>query len=204
MFLPFAELQFPRSPVPGDNQIEREEHHLPTVKMPPTRTSPLDLVGIIARQNAPAATVTVTADPTPTSTTVVVTENDSSSGGGGGGGLGTGAIIGIVIGTIVGILLIWWIIKSCSKPAPPPDSDRQGWYDDGRTRHRSRSRHSHHSHHGHHHHHRHRSSTPRPVVLEEKYVPRRPSATYVDPEHERRSRSHGRSRSRSQGGYYVS
>lgn len=119
----------------------------------------------------------------------------------------TGAIVGIVIGVVVAILIIWWIVRSCSQPAKAPDNERQGWYDDGRTRHgrhdHSRSR-SHHSPSRHHHHHHRRSSTPRPVVLEEKYVPRRPSATYVYDDRPRRSRSHGRSRSRSANGYYVS
>jgi hypothetical protein len=124
-----------------------------------------------------------------------------------------------VIGTIVGILLIWWIIRACTQPRAP-DASRQGWYDDtvpppssprrSRSRSVSQGRHHHHYHHSSHHHHgggrrhsRRRSSTPRPVVLEEKVggyaVPRRPSATYVYPPAEGR-----RSRSRSQGRYYVS
>jgi hypothetical protein len=86
----------------------------------------------------------------------------------------------------------------------PPASPRRS-----RSRSVSQGRHVHHYHHSSHHHHggggrrhssRRRSSTPRPVVLEEKYaVPRRPSATYVYPPAEGR-----RSRSRSQGRYYVS
>ncbi|KAK4039190.1 hypothetical protein C8A01DRAFT_47325 [Parachaetomium inaequale] len=168
--------------------------------MAPTPTLPEAVFRLLARQQP---------------TTTVVVDN-----GGGGStsnsGLDGGAIAGIVIGTIVGILLIWWIIRACTQPKQP-DASRQGWYDDtappprgSRSRSRSASYggggYHHHRHHGHHHsarrsHSRRRSSTPRPVVLEEKYaavgVPRRPSATYAYAPAEGR-----RSRSRSQGRYY--
>jgi hypothetical protein len=167
--------------------------------MAPTPTLPRGISRLLGRQE-PTATVLVHAD----------TGSTSNS------GLDGGAIAGIVIGSVVGILLLWWIIRACTQPrggraALGPDASRQGWYDDTpRSRSRSashgRSRHHHHHHHearrsGSRHHSRRRSSTPRPVVLEEKYVatPRRPSATYVYPPVERT-----RSRSRSQGRYYVS
>ncbi|KAL2141544.1 hypothetical protein VTI28DRAFT_2244 [Corynascus sepedonium] len=179
--------------------------------MAPTPTLPQAVSRLLPRQ-----------DQEPT-TTVVVDPGDSSSGdsGSSGSSLDGGAIAGIVIGTVVGILLLWWIIRACTQPRTP-DASRQGWYDDTappppvpRSGSRSRSRsadygRSHHHHHHHHHssrrsgsrHHHHggrRSSTPRPVIIEEKYAPRRPSATYAYPPAEGR-----RSRSRSQGRYYVS
>lgn len=185
----------------------------------PTLALPASLLShLLPRQNAPAATVTVYADPP--AATVITTNSGSGSGsdsGGGGGGLGTGAIVGIVIGTIVALLLIWWIVKSLSgdnkTAAPAPDNDRQGWYDDraGAVHGRTSSRHSHRRsrsgdhHRSHRHHSRHRSSTPRPVVVvDDKQLygePRRPSGAYVVPMGEvRRSRSQARSRSP---GYYA-
>ncbi|KAK0710487.1 hypothetical protein B0T21DRAFT_387398 [Apiosordaria backusii] len=146
----------------------------------------------------------------PRQTTVVVADGNN----GGGGGLDTGAIVGIVIGTIAGILLLWWIIRSCTQPRRRPDPDRQGWYDDTappRRRSRSRSTHSHrhHHHHGRHHsrsHSRRRSTSGvRPVILQEKPVGggyaipvQAPQQAYVYP-----SARTSRSRSRSQGRYYA-
>lgn len=196
-----------------------DHHHrshpapVPTPNMAPTPTLPL-LSHLLPRQNAPAATVTVYADPP--ATTIVTTDSGSDSDSGG-GGLDTGAIVGIVIGTIVGLLLIWWIVRSLSgnnkTAAPAPDTDRQGWYDDraGAVHGRTSSRHSHRRsrsgdhHRSHRHHSRHRSSTPRPVVVvDDKQLygePRRPSGAYVVPMGEvRRSRSQRRSRSP---GYYA-
>ncbi|KAM7191524.1 hypothetical protein V8F33_008875 [Rhypophila sp. PSN 637] len=135
------------------------------------------------RQNQqPPATVTVIANaPTttvitaPPATSSPIDQSDqsvetSSS-------LNGGAIAGIVIGSIVGLLLLIWIFRSCSNlGAPPTDTpprDGRAWYDGVRSdypppdaprspyrsRHprphhhhssRSRSRHSHsHGHHGH-------------------------------------------------------
>ncbi|KAK1831008.1 hypothetical protein QBC39DRAFT_372317 [Podospora conica] len=198
--------------------------------MAPTPTLPLLSHLLPRQQTGPVATVTVVADAP--ATTIIATDSDSSdSGGGGGGGPDTGAIVGIVIGTIVGILLIVWIVRSLAGKnkadgaggsGPAPDTDRQGWYDDraggvhGRTSHhrhhhssRSRSRDHHRAHR---HHSRHRSSTPRPVVVvDDKQLygePRRPSSAYVVPMGEvRRSRSSQGRRSRSHGrsrspGYY--
>ena len=185
-------------PLPHIRLINRLFRHLPGPIMAPTptKTLPLRLSGIFARQ-------TTTTSPTSTVTVAPPANNNNSSG----SSLDTGAIVGIVIGVVVAILLIIWVVRSLSAPTKAPDTDRQGWYDDDQPR-----RHHHHHHHNrghrsrsrsHHSHRRHRSSTPRPVVLEEKdaYV-RRPSATYVIND-AGRSRSQGRSRSRSRG-YYAS
>ncbi|KAL2255577.1 hypothetical protein VTK26DRAFT_3097 [Humicola hyalothermophila] len=178
----------------------------------PTRTLhlPLSLTRLLPRQ---------------ATTTVVVGAPDSSSSSSN-SGLDGGAIAGIVIGSVVGILLLWWLICACTarrgtgtNAAPPaPSPDRQGWYDDtivSPSRSRSRSR-RHRHHHHHHHHDRHRSGSrrhsrsrrrPSTPLVEEKYAyavpaePRRPSAvyaTYPEPGM-RRSRSLSRG-----GGYYVS
>ncbi|KAH6623343.1 hypothetical protein F5144DRAFT_358659 [Chaetomium tenue] len=178
----------------------------PTPTLPQAISQPL-----LPRQEQPTTTVIIDADPAnndgPTTTNP---------------GLDGGAIAGIVIGTVVGLLLLWWIIRSCTRrPLDGPDPGRQGWYDDtlppavrARSRSRSTGRHHHHHPYDHHHHHhasrrsgsrhhsRRRSSTPRPVMVEERYaaVPVRPAAAYyaAAPAEGRRSRS------RSQGRYYVS
>jgi len=165
--------------------------------MAPTKTLPLDLPHLLGiRQEAPAATVTVVQEPSSS-------DSDNNSGGGGNGGLSGGAIAGIVIGVIAAILLIWWIVRTMSRPGVPPDADRQGWYDDEPPR-RRRSRSASHGHHHHHHHHSHsRSRRSRsPVVVEAKtaYSPARPSAAYVYPDARRASRSRSRSAQR----YYAS
>lgn len=161
--------------------------------MAPTSTLPLKgFLSLTARQ----------------ATTTVVVDSDSD-GGGGNNGLDSGAIVGIVLGTIAGILLLWWIIRSCSKPRPArdaPDRRREGWYDEPaprRSRSRSGSRH-YHSSHGHHHRHRsssRRRSSSRPVVLEEKvaYGVVQPTPVY----YAGGASAGRRSRSRSQGRYYA-
>lgn len=118
--------------------------------------------------------------------------------------LSGGAIAGIVIGSIAGLLLLIWIFRSCSNLGAPPTDDKpngKAWYDGvrgeepprhiGGVRHsRSRSRHSHSRHRGHSHHRSHsRKSSMRevPVVVAE------PAYVYDD----RRGRSGRRSRSRS-------
>ncbi|KAG7120676.1 hypothetical protein HYQ44_020201 [Verticillium longisporum] len=127
-------------------------------------------------------------------TTTVVAE--PSDGNDGGTNLSGGEIAGIVIGSIVGVLLLFWIVRSCGmwgqpglwgrEPSPPP-----------RRRHRGRSSHGHY---------RHQSTASRrrspshgrtsyevrysPNVMREKSrSPRRPDVVY---DHRRGSR--GRSR----------
>ncbi|AEO59705.1 hypothetical protein MYCTH_2128790 [Thermothelomyces thermophilus ATCC 42464] len=169
--------------------------------MAPTPTLPQVIFHLLARQEQQQPTATVVVDSG---------SSDGDSGSSSGSSLNGGAIAGIVIGSIVGILLLWWIIRACAQPHSP-DSSRQGWYDDTAlppaaplprsSRSGSRSadygRHHHYHHHNHssrrsgsRHHSRRRSSNPRPVVIEEKYALRRPSATYVYPPVEgRRSRN---------------
>ncbi|KAK0644145.1 hypothetical protein B0T16DRAFT_417216 [Cercophora newfieldiana] len=107
-----------------------------------------------------------------------------------------GAIAGIVIGSIAGLLLLIWIFRSCSNlGAPPGASENPGgeaWYDGVRDeypprhthghRTRSRSRHSHHSHHRHHHHRRSGSEVRevQPVAVMRSASPRAPPVVYDD------------------------
>lgn len=78
-----------------------------------------------------------------TTTVTVVSDN---GGGGGGAGLSGGAIAGIVIGSVFGVLLLLWIIRSCFNLGAPPQ-EREKWYNDvdpaprrhHHRRHRSRS-----------------------------------------------------------------
>ena len=103
--------------------------------------------------------------------------------------LSGGAIAGIVIGSIVGILLLLWIIRSCGNLGAPPQ-ERENWYHDVEPTRTHRS-HSHSN--RHHHHHRSRSAT----LRDEKHSPRRPSAVYVVDDA-------GRGRSGRSGRYYTS
>lgn len=120
-----------------------------------------------------------------------------------------GAIAGIVIGSIAGLLLLIWIFRSCSNlGAPPGASENPGgeaWYDGVRDeypprhthahRTRSRSRHSHHS--NHHYHHRRSGSGVRevqPVAVMRSVSPRAPPVVYDD--RARRGRRERRERSR--------
>jgi hypothetical protein len=125
--------------------------------------------------------------------------------------LSGGAIAGIVIGSIAGILLLIWIFRSCGNGfgmgSTPPRNDAPAYYyhherDRGHRRGRSRgsSRGGHyyeedyphgsrrHSHHSHHHHGRspRRSGSTRPVVVEKVYatpqaVQQPVAAYYADP-----------------------
>ncbi|KAJ4148123.1 hypothetical protein LMH87_002609 [Akanthomyces muscarius] len=132
--------------------------------LPPSRTVPLH-----ARQAASAATATVT---------VTVTSTPDSHGGA--ANLTGGAIAGIVIGSVVGVLLLIWVVRSCFNlggPSPKPEIDP--WY----------GRHEPKHHHRHHHHRRPRSSRrsrsssltipPPPVVVrqETRSRGRRPSGS---------------------------
>ena len=111
--------------------------------------------------------------------------------------LSGGAIAGIVIGSIVGFLLILWIIKSCFNLGAPPQEKREpAWYDDVSAR-RSRSRHS-------------RRASRGSYYVQETY-PRRSSRevrviqpVYAEPRRPSRSHRNGRSRSRSSRRYQVS
>ncbi|RKU44765.1 hypothetical protein DL546_006253 [Coniochaeta pulveracea] len=167
----------------------------------PTKT--IITEAILKRQTTtgPVATVTVTQAASGGGTTSDTNSKDDSS-----SHLDGGSIAGIVIGSIVGILLLIWIFRSCSNMGAPPvkgDNPSGGaWYDgvqaspyptqpSGR---RSHSRHSHH---------RHRSSSRRPS-MQEYAVPvavAQPQPTYVyqtDTRDVRRGRSRDhRSRSRS-------
>ncbi|KAI9167855.1 hypothetical protein HJFPF1_03994 [Paramyrothecium foliicola] len=124
--------------------------------------------------------------------------------------LSGGAIAGIVIGSIIGFLLIVWIVRSCnngfgmSNRPPPPDPH---YYHHEYDRRRGRSRHRHRSHH---HHSPRRSGSGRPPVVVEKVytTPAAPAPTYYqDPrasygsggyaEYHPRSRSRRSHRSRS-------
>lgn len=165
----------------------------------PTRSIPQLATKVVTRQST---------------TTVVVSDGTS---GNSSRTLSGGAIAGIVVGSIVGFLLLLWIIRSCSnlgrpggwggtfgeQEKPPPRGPDPAYY-----RQESR-RASHHSHHGHrsrsrsHYDHSPRRSTSRAVEVEPVYVsrgrsqPRAPQPVYVAQD----TRQPRRSRRRSD--YYV-
>lgn len=136
----------PAPRLPADKLESLAEH---IINPPPTPTLKQVSAALFRRQSAPTATVTVKSD---------------SGGGGGASTLSGGAIAGIVIGSIAGFLLLWWIVRSCclnlGAPPDPAHRDAAPWYGDGdrcsspASRRPSRSR----SHNHHHHHHRKSSS----------------------------------------------
>ncbi|KAI1421505.1 hypothetical protein F5Y12DRAFT_702759 [Xylaria sp. FL1777] len=159
----------------------------PTVALPSevveaTRTLPQAITKILtSRQQA---------------TTTVVADGGSSSN----SNLSGGAIAGIVIGSIVGVLLLWWIIRSCmnmgqpgawgttfepEREKPPPRAST--YHADTPYRRESHPRRSHHSHH-------HHSRSPRRVEVVQPVVydsrsrsPRAPPAAYYAGDGRRRS-----------------
>lgn len=133
--------------------------------------------------------------------------------------LSGGAIAGIVIGSIAGLLLLIWIFRSCSNlgapPNAPPNPGGRAWYDgvggqgpaprsrsrEPRRSHSRRGSGGHHHHHSRHSHSRHRSGSRgyreaevvevgRPVAV----VPVRGGRTDRYEERRSRSRSHSRAR----------
>ena len=109
--------------------------------------------------------------------TVTVIQNNNGGGGGGGSHLSGGAIAGIVIGSVVGVLLLIWIVRSCFNLGAPPQ-EREKWYRDAPPAHHHRSTSRSH----------HRSRSRRPSVVEV------PQAVYVQ-----QSRSRSRSQRRPAG-----
>ncbi|KAH9986262.1 hypothetical protein F4779DRAFT_305800 [Xylariaceae sp. FL0662B] len=124
------------APAPIGRLLQREP-----AQTTPTKTLPRAITKVLAARQA--------------TTTVVQGSEDSSS-----TQLSGGAIAGIVVGSIAGLLLLIWIIRSCSNLGNP-----RGWgatfgadpepeklsaayrYPSETHGHRSRSRHSRHSHH---------------------------------------------------------
>jgi hypothetical protein len=162
------------------------------MNLPPTQTLKQVSSALLRRQSAPTATVTVVS-------------NDSGGSGGGASTLSGGAIAGIVIGSIAGFLLLWWIFRSCTNlGAPPSPARRDGgaWYDSDRSRYASPHRHHHHRSRSHSH--RRRSTSEvghlRPVaVVSENVHHQRPPPVYVqesDSRNARRGRREQRSRNR--------
>jgi hypothetical protein len=155
----------------------------------PTRTLPEALSNILKRQDTTTATTTVTA--------IAGDPNNNTTRG---STLDTGSIAGIIIGSIVGFLLLLWIIRSCANWSRP-----QEWGEPGNiatTRSHSPHHHPHHHHHHHHqrhgdntyysatppprHHRSHRRSShsrrsPRPIIIEktQSASPRQPVAVYT-------------------------
>jgi hypothetical protein len=163
----------------GSNNLERRNpnHSLPQQQMAPTKTVPAGPAGVLFTRQS---TVTVTAAP--------AGDNTSS-----GSQLSGGAIAGIVVGSIIGFLLLLWIIRSCFNLGAPPGQQRDAWYNDLPRRHSHSLRYSQHSSRSRS---RRRRSSTRPVVIEEKTTRnlRRPDDVLV---HDSRRGSRGR-------GYYTS
>lgn len=151
-------------------------------------TPTINLPALIRRQQA-----TVTVVPP----TVTVIRETGGGGGGGGAGLSGGAIAGIVIGSVIGVLLLIWIVRSCFNLGAPPQ-EREKWYRDAPPAHHHRSHSRSH----------HRSTSRRgsgvgvpPAIYVQQSSSRsrsrQPSARYVNPD------ERGRSGKRRSGSYYV-
>ncbi|KAI0466182.1 hypothetical protein F4859DRAFT_498549 [Xylaria cf. heliscus] len=138
-----------------------------------TRTIPQAITKILASRQA--------------TTTVIADGGGSSS-----NNLSGGAIAGIVIGSIAGFLLLWWIVRSCGilgRPAiwgaayepdnekPPPHMST--YHASTPYARRSHSRHSHRSHHHHHSRSPRRVEVVQPVAYDTRgRSPRAPPAAY--------------------------
>ncbi|KAI0532872.1 hypothetical protein GGR58DRAFT_488705 [Xylaria digitata] len=153
--------------------------------MAPTIAIPREVIE--ATKTVPQAITRILASRQQT-TTVVADDSDGSSSS---SNLSGGAIAGIVIGSIAGFLLLWWIIRSCSNLGQPgawgstfePEREklppRVSTYHADTPYHReTHGRRSHHSH-------RHHSRSPRRVEVVQPVVydartrsPRAPPAAY--------------------------
>lgn len=128
----------------------------------------------------------------PRQETVTVTSqsNESSS-------LGGGAIAGIVVGSIAGLILLIWLIWSCMRLGAPPSRGGMGEADYSPDYYGSHSPHRHHHHRRHHRRHPRREvreyRTTTPVVVDSG---RRRSVSVSSPH-----RAHTRSRSRGRAVY---
>ncbi|KAL1882352.1 hypothetical protein VTK73DRAFT_1911 [Phialemonium thermophilum] len=107
------------------------------IHLEPTKTLKLVTDALLRRQTGPTATVTVVAD------------GGNTSQASGKSSLSGGAIAGIVIGSVAGFLLLWWLIYSCTRRDGSPTGGRPGghdtWYEsvteEAPPRSRSRSHH---------------------------------------------------------------
>ncbi|CAI4220088.1 unnamed protein product [Parascedosporium putredinis] len=133
----------------------------------PSLTVALPATGVLRR----AETITVIAQPV-----------DTEVKAGGGATLSGGAIAGIVIGSILGFILICWLIYSLTRPKRAPPPAERHYYTEETSRSRPR----------HHHHHRRGRSHSTTVRV------RSPSQVYMSEARypSRGSRHHSRSRSR--------
>ncbi|KAK0658699.1 hypothetical protein QBC41DRAFT_331888 [Cercophora samala] len=118
-----------------------------TTHLPTLTTKTLSLLSPRQDNNPPTVTVITGTNDNPPPVTADPDEATTLTG---------GAIAGIVIGSIAGLLLLIWIIRSCTNLGAPPNKPAapgKPWYgsvrDEYPPRHASRSR-SRHSHRGHH------------------------------------------------------
>lgn len=110
--------------------------------------------------------------------TVTVVSEEGGGGSSGSTTLSGGAIAGIVIGSVVGTLLLLWLIRSCLNLGAPPGPERESMY-----RHVEPERRRHRSKHGHSYRRSSDLAAPPPVVIKETSRPRRhPKYLYTDPD----------------------